>query len=139
MSLYVTVVMSLYVTSLLLTLYFYQDFGKNTARYCTVCYSTRTVQYEYRTVAPGGYWVRYGTSTRRSPAGNDCSHPEYERSRNPQNASHTVHQYSYRARVLIPYYFNQYTGAGALLRNHIEETALPIERTFITDLYRIYH
>ena len=29
------------------------------------------------------------------------------------------------------------TGAGALLRNHIEETALPIERSFITDLYRI--
>ena len=25
------------------------------------------------------------------------------------------------------------TGAGALLRNHIEETALPIERQFITD------
>ena len=31
------------------------------------------------------------------------------------------------------------TGAGALLRNHIEETALPIERQFITDLYRINH
>ena len=30
-----------------------------------------------------------------------------------------------------------YTGAGALLRNHIEETALPIERRFITDVYRI--
>ena len=30
------------------------------------------------------------------------------------------------------------TGAGALLRNHIEETALPIERQFITDISRIY-
>ena len=30
------------------------------------------------------------------------------------------------------------TGAGALLRNHIEETALPIERQLITDSYRIY-
>ena len=31
------------------------------------------------------------------------------------------------------------TGAGAsLLRNHIEETALPIEHPFITDVYWIY-
>ena len=31
------------------------------------------------------------------------------------------------------------TGAGALLRNHLEETALPSEHRFITDEYRINH